>query len=94
MGCGGELQQAATGLPPFETGARNGFHGSTLFQIRKQQQKSFSHKPSDSSLLTENTFHNLQNIKVNIAILQEMTSLFAKFIRELTPNTHSNVIYV
>lgn len=31
MGCGGELQQAASGLPPSETGARNGFHGSTLF---------------------------------------------------------------
>lgn len=64
------------------------------FKLRKQQQKLFSHKPSDSNLLTENTFHNLQNIKVTIAFLQEMTSLFSKFIRELTPNTHSNVIYV
>jgi len=35
MGCGGELQQAASGLPPSETGAGYGFHGSRLFQGRK-----------------------------------------------------------
>jgi len=31
MDCGGELQLAASGLPPSETGVRNGFHGGTLF---------------------------------------------------------------
>jgi len=36
MGCGEELQQAASGLPPFETSAGYGFHGSRLFQIKEK----------------------------------------------------------
>jgi len=36
MGCGGELQQAASGLPPSETEAGYGFHGGRLFQIKEK----------------------------------------------------------
>lgn len=35
MGSGEGLQQAASGLPPSETGAHGGFHGGMLFKIKQ-----------------------------------------------------------
>ena len=76
MGCAGELQRAASGLPPFERGAGYEFHDSRLFKMKERTTESISHKPSDLNYVNEKkyTIHNLQNMKENIAFPQEMTS--------------------